>query len=78
ASAASPFVAVQDSDDEREPGPANLQEAAEIAVKRYGGRAIGAETVVHEGRTVHEIRLYNDEGSARTVRVDPATGAILE
>ena len=62
---------------EREPGPANLEEAIEIALERYGGRAADAETVVREGRRVHEIRVLGEDGSVRTVRVDPETGAII-
>lgn len=61
----------------REPGPADLKEATEIALERFGGQAAEAETVVREGRRVHEIRLLLDDGSVRTVRVDPATGAII-
>jgi uncharacterized membrane protein YkoI len=77
------FAASQQSEDEprdeeRKPGPANLQEAIEIAVKRYGGTATSADTVERDGRQVHEIRLYNEEsGSVRTVRIDPQTGAII-
>jgi Peptidase propeptide and YPEB domain len=63
---------------EREPGPATLEEAIEIAVKRYGGRPAGAETVVRDGKRVHEIKVLNEEnGSVRTVRIDPETGAIV-
>jgi uncharacterized membrane protein YkoI len=61
----------------REPGPANLAEAVEIAIERYGGRATKSETVERNGRRVHEIRLYLEDGSVRTVLVDPETGAIL-
>ena len=62
---------------EREPGPANLEEATEIAVERYGGEVAEAETVEREGRRVHEIRLLLSDGSVRTVRIDPSTGAII-
>jgi hypothetical protein len=63
--------------EEREPGPADLEEAIEIALKRYGGRATRSETVVRDGRTVHEVRLLADDGIVRTVRIDPETGAII-
>ena len=70
--------AVMQAADEREPGPANLEEATEIALKRFGGRAIRAQTVVVDGRNVHEIRIISDdETSVRTVLVDPQTGAII-
>ena len=62
---------------QREPGPATLEEAIEIASERYGGRATNAETVERDGRRVHEIRLFLEDGSVRTVRINPDTGAIL-
>jgi uncharacterized membrane protein YkoI len=62
---------------QREPGPATLEEAVEIAIERYGGRATNAETVERDGRRVHEIRLFLEDGSVRTVRINPDTGAIL-
>jgi uncharacterized membrane protein YkoI len=70
------LVASQDSP-EREPGPADLEEAIEIALKRYGGQAAGAETVVREGQRVHEVRVFGEDGTVRTVRIDPDTGAII-
>jgi len=72
-----PAIALQEDEQEREPGPADLEEAIEIALKRYGGEAAGANTVVREGREVHEIRVLGDDGRVRTVRVDPDTGAII-
>jgi uncharacterized membrane protein YkoI len=71
-----PYAIAQESD-EREPGPADLEEAIEIAVERYGGRATNAETVERDGQLVHEIRLFGEDGSVRTVRIDPETGAII-
>jgi hypothetical protein len=62
---------------QREPGPADLKEAIEIALERYGGEAADAQTVVREGRRVHEVRILLEDGSVRTVRIDPDTGAIL-
>jgi len=63
---------------ERPPGPADLAEAIEIAEKHTGGKAASAETVERDGRQVHEVRIYLDDGQrVRTVRVDPATGAII-
>lgn len=70
------YFAAQKSE-ERKPGPADLKEAIEIALKRYGGKAADAETVERNGRTVHEVRILLDDGSVRTVRVDPRTGAII-
>ena len=61
----------------REPGPANLKEATEIAIERYGGEVSAANTVERDGRRVHEIRLLLDDGTVRTVRIDPQTGAVI-
>jgi uncharacterized membrane protein YkoI len=60
-----------------QPAPVSLTEAIAIAVKRYGGRATNAETVERNGRRVHQIRLFLEDGSVRTVRVNPDGGAIL-
>jgi len=77
-SAAVNFPAQQQrQEEERPPGPANLEEAIEIALKRYGGRAADADTVVRDGQRVHEIRVFGEDGVVRTVRVDPETGRIL-
>jgi uncharacterized membrane protein YkoI len=61
----------------REPGPADLKEAIDIALERYGGEAADAETVERDGRQVHEVKLLLADGSVRTVRIDPGTGAII-
>ena len=63
--------------EERRPGPADLEEAIEIALERYGGREVRAETVERDGRRVHEIRVLGEDGSVRTVHIDPQTGAII-
>jgi uncharacterized membrane protein YkoI len=70
-------VSAQDA--EREPGPADLEEAIEIAEALYGGDMNRAETVVREGREVHEIRLYDEAaGTVRTVWIDPDTGLVVQ
>lgn len=71
------LIAFQTEAREREPGPADLEEAIEIALERYGGEAADAKTVVREGREVHEIRVLGADGSVRLVRVDPETGRII-
>jgi len=72
-----PGLAVTQDRQQRKPGPADLREAIEIALERFGGTAADAETVVRDGKPVHEIKVLLDDGSVRTVRVDPQTGAIL-
>jgi uncharacterized membrane protein YkoI len=64
-------------EEERKPGPADLAEAIKIAEKHSGGKAAAAETVVRDGREVHEVRVLLDDGSVRTVRIEPDTGAIV-
>lgn len=78
ATAAGPLVPVQERE-EREPGPADLEEATEIAIERFGGEVASAATVERDGREVHEIRLFDEgnEGRVRTVRIDPDTGRII-
>jgi len=63
--------------EQREPGPVNLEQATEIARARYGGQVSRTDTVEIDGKRVHEIRLLLENGSVRTVRIDPATGAII-
>ena len=76
AAGASSLAPAQELTDRR-PRPADLDDAIEIAEKRFGGQAAGAETVVRDGRRVHEVRLLGDDGSVRTVRIDPRTGAVI-
>jgi uncharacterized membrane protein YkoI len=63
--------------EEREPGPADLDEAVEIALKRYGGEVTNRDTVVREGKRVHEIRILGDDGVVHNVRIDPETGRFI-
>lgn len=56
-------------------GPVTLQEAISMAMRRFGGRVIRAETKVQGGVRVHEIRLLDESTSrVRTVRIDAETG----
>jgi uncharacterized membrane protein YkoI len=71
-----PLAATQQNG-ERQPGPANLEQAIEIAVARYGGEPAGAATVERDGRRVHQIRLLINDTTVRTVIIDPDTGAII-
>lgn len=68
---------ITQAEDPRPPGPADLREAIEIAQKQFGGQVAGSETVVRDGRTLHEVKLLGDDGTVRTVRIDPGTGAII-
>jgi uncharacterized membrane protein YkoI len=58
-----------------EPGGVSLDQAVEMAQRRYRAKAVRAETVHNGDRRVHQIRLLAD-GKVWTVRVDAESGAI--
>ena len=55
-------------------GGMSLDEAVRMVESRYRARAVKADTVRVDGRTVHEIRLLNADGKVWKVRVDAETG----
>lgn len=55
----------------------SLAQATQIALQRYPGRVVRAETVMRGGRREHTIRILGTDGRVRTVRVDAQSGAIL-
>jgi uncharacterized membrane protein YkoI len=60
-----------------EPSGVSLDQAVEMAQRRYrGAKAVKAETVENGGRRVHQIRLLSAEGKVWTVRVDAESGAM--
>src|SRR5262245_24700911 len=59
-----------------EPAGISLDEAVEMAQRRYRAKAVKAETVRSGDRRVHQIRLLSAEGKVWTVRVDAESGAI--
>jgi uncharacterized membrane protein YkoI len=58
-------------------GPVSLSAATNLALSRYPGRVVRAETRVRSGRREHEIRILGDDSRVRTVRIDAQTGAFL-
>jgi uncharacterized membrane protein YkoI len=58
-------------------GGISLQQATAIALSRFQGRVVRAETVGRGGRPVHEIRILGDDGRVRTVRIDAQSGEFL-
>jgi hypothetical protein len=59
------------------PAPASgvsMDQAVRTAEKRYHARVIKAQTQKDNGHTVYVLRLLNDSGKVRTVRVDAADG----
>jgi uncharacterized membrane protein YkoI len=59
-----------------EPSGVSLDQAVEMAQRRFRAKAVKAETVQSEGKRVHQIRLLNSEGRVWTVRVDAESGAM--
>ncbi|MGH8176632.1 MAG: PepSY domain-containing protein [Steroidobacter sp.] len=54
----------------------SLDQAVEMAQRRYRARAVKAETVSQGDRRVHKIRLLSPEGKVWNVLVDAQTGAM--
>jgi uncharacterized membrane protein YkoI len=52
----------------------SLDQAVQMAQRRYGARAVKAETVSQGDRRVHRIRLMSPEGKVWHVHVDAQTG----
>ena len=59
-----------------DPAGISLDQAVEMAQRRYRAKAVKAETVRSGDRRVHQIRLLSAEGKVWTVRVDAESGAI--
>lgn len=55
-------------------GSVSLDEAVQMAQRRYNARAVKAEIASDGDRRVYVIRLLNDSGRVWTVRVDAETG----
>jgi uncharacterized membrane protein YkoI len=54
----------------------SMDQAVRTAEKRYHARVIKAQTQKDNGRTVYVLRLLDDSGKVRTVRVDAVSGAV--
>ena len=54
-------------------GPVSLSQAQQMAVQRFPGRVVRAETVAG----VHQVRILGADGRVRNVRIDARTGAFL-
>lgn len=81
--AAAPQAGAQELIDRRpreeyriEPSGISLDQAAEMAQRRYRAKAVRAETVLIGDRRVHQIRLLSAEGKVWTVRIDAKSGAM--
>jgi uncharacterized membrane protein YkoI len=59
-----------------EPVGVSLDQAVEMAQRRFRAKAVKAETVRNGERQIHQIRLLSAEGKVWTVRVDAESGAM--
>jgi uncharacterized membrane protein YkoI len=59
-----------------EPASISLDQAVEMAQRRFRAKAVRAETVQNGERRIHQIRLLSAEGKVWTVRVDAQSGAM--
>ncbi|BCX81174.1 hypothetical protein MIT9_P0752 [Methylomarinovum caldicuralii] len=55
-----------------------VEEAAKAVQQQIKGRVLGAKTVTEDGRKIHVIRILTPNGRVRHIRVDAASGRILQ
>ncbi len=54
----------------------SMDEAVDLAQRRYNARVVRAEVAERDGRRVYVLRLLSEDGRVFNVRVDAATGSI--
>lgn len=59
-----------------EPSGMSLDQAVEMAQRRYRAKAVRAETVRNGDKRVHRIRLLSADGKVWNVSVDAESGAM--
>ncbi|MET0657736.1 MAG: PepSY domain-containing protein [Steroidobacteraceae bacterium] len=59
-----------------EPSGVSLDQAVEMAQRRYRAKAVRAETIQQGDKRVHQIRLLSSDGKVWNVRVDAESGAM--
>ena len=55
----------------------SLQQAIAIALTRYPGRVVRAESTSRDGLIIYEIRILSQHGRVRTVRIDAMTSRFM-
>lgn len=55
----------------------SMDQAVQIAQRRFRARVVRAETQTQGGRTIYVLRMLDGTGRVFAVRVDAANGAIL-
>ena len=59
-----------------EPSSISLDQAVELAQRRFRAKAVRAETVRNGDKVEHRIRLLSADGKVRNVSVDAESGAM--
>ena len=59
-----------------EPSGISLDQAVEMAQRRFRAKAVRAETVRNGDKVEHRIRLLSADGKVRNVSVDAESGAM--
>lgn len=59
-----------------EPSGLSLDQAVEMAQRRFRAKAVRAETVRNGDKVEHRIRLLSADGKVRNVSVDAESGAM--
>jgi uncharacterized LabA/DUF88 family protein len=54
----------------------SMDEAIEMAQRRFNARVVRAEVAERDGRRVYVLRLLSEDGRVFNVRVDAATGSM--
>jgi uncharacterized membrane protein YkoI len=55
----------------------SMEEAVKMTEQLYHARVVKAEAQKDGGHTVYVLRVLDDSGHVRTVRVDAASGAVM-
>ncbi len=59
-------------------GAYSLDEVVSGVKRRYPDKVLSADTVDHNGRQVHRVRIINEKGRVRGLRFDGETGKPLK
>ncbi len=59
-------------------GAYSLDEVVSGVKQRHPGKVLSADTVNHNGRQVHRVRIINEKGRVRGLRFDGETGKPLK
>lgn len=62
----------------RDRGGMTLDRAVNRVREGLGGRVLSAKTYREDHGEIHQIRIINDQGRVRRIRVDAQTGRLLD